>query len=90
MSAIFYILFSPIVNKFYIGHTTEPVEERLRKHLANHTGFTAKFKDWKIVYTEEFDSKELAYRRELAVKKWKSHSRIQSLIKSSAGSEHPA
>ena len=48
MSAVFYILFSASANKFYIGHTTEPVQERLKKHLANHTGFTAKFKDWKI------------------------------------------
>ena len=91
MSAIFYIiLFSATANKFYIGHTTEPVQERLRKHLANHSGFTAKFKDWKIVYTEEYDSKQLAYQREREVKKWKSNSKIQSLNNSTADSEYPA
>ena len=31
-----YILFSETADKFYIGFTSEPVEERLRKHLSNH------------------------------------------------------
>ena len=68
MQATFYILHSKFLDKFYIGHTTEAVEERLRKHLSDHTGFTSKAKDWQVVYTETFASKELAYRRELEAK----------------------
>ena len=68
MQATFYILNSGSLDKFYIGHTTEAVEERLRKHLSDHTGFTSKAKDWQVVYTETFASKELAYRRELEAK----------------------
>lgn len=30
---------------YYIGHTSEAIEERLRKHLSNHGGFTAKAKE---------------------------------------------
>jgi putative endonuclease len=41
----FYILYSKELNQYYIGHTSESLEERLRKHLSNHTGFTAKAKD---------------------------------------------
>ena len=67
----FYILFSETLDKFYIGHTTEQLEERLRKHLSDHSGYTARTKDWTIVYFEEYQSKSLAYRRELEVKKWK-------------------
>ncbi|MBL7870279.1 MAG: GIY-YIG nuclease family protein, partial [Cyclobacteriaceae bacterium] len=52
MNALFYILFSSTAGKFYIGHTTEPIEERLRKHNSNHKGFTGKFQDWKIVFIE--------------------------------------
>jgi putative endonuclease len=84
MSGIFYILFSSAANKFYVGHTTEPIEERLRKHNSNHDGFTGKFKDWGVVYSETFPSKQLAYTREREVKKWKSRKKIEQLI-----SEHP-
>ncbi|OXA85898.1 excinuclease ABC subunit C [Flavobacterium hercynium] len=81
----FYILFSENLNQYYVGHTSESLEERLRKHLSNHSGFTGKTKDWIVVYFEEFETKSLAYKRELEVKKWKSKVRIIKLIKSSAG-----
>ena len=75
----FYILFSDFLNKFYIGHSNN-LEERLRKHNSNHKGFTGKTNDWKIVYSEEFDSKIEAYAREREVKKWKSSKRVEKLI----------
>ena len=87
MAAIFYILYSTTANKFYVGHTTEHIETRIRKHNTNHAGFTGKFKDWKLVYSEPYPSKELAYGREREVKGWKSKKRLQKLI---AGSEHPS
>ena len=52
-----YILYSKILDQYYIGHTGEDLEERLRKHLSNHKGFTAKVKDWTIVYYETFEEK---------------------------------
>ena len=80
-----YILFSDTVDKFYVGHTSDELEERLRKHLSNHSGFTAKAKDWKIVYHELFPDKSLAYKRELQIKSWKSKVKILQLITHSAG-----
>ncbi|HZI24779.1 MAG TPA: GIY-YIG nuclease family protein, partial [Chryseolinea sp.] len=59
MQAYFYILFSQSADKFYVGHTTEPLQERLRKHLSEHSGYTSKFKDWAILYFETFASKSL-------------------------------
>jgi len=79
-----YILFSETADRFYIGFTSELVEERLRKHLSNHSGFTAKTKDWKIVHTEQFENKSEALQREKEIKNWKRKSRILKLI-SSAG-----
>ena len=76
----FYILYSKALNQYYIGHTSESLQERLRKHLSNHSGFTAKSKDWLVVYYEEFETKSLAYRRELEVKEWKSRTRVEKLI----------
>jgi len=37
-----YILFSEIADKFYIGSTSLEVEDRLKKHLKNHTRFNGK------------------------------------------------
>ena len=76
----FYILYSKALHQYYIGHTCESLEERLRKHLSNHSGFTGKTKDWNLVYFEEFETKSLAYKRELEVKKWKSRIRVDKLI----------
>jgi putative endonuclease len=76
----FYILFSPSTDKYYIGHTGDDPKERLRKHLRNHDGFTSTKKDWIIVYSECFELKTEAYRREREVKAWKSKVRIRKLI----------
>jgi putative endonuclease len=81
----FYILFSNLLDKYYIGHTGDEIQIRLAKHNTNHKGFTGKKCDWKIVYKESFDTKEEAYKRERTVKKWKSRKLIEKLI----GSEHP-
>lgn len=79
----FYILYSNTLNQYYIGHTSEGLDERLRKHLSNHSGFTGKAKDWIVIYFEEFETKSLAYKRELEVKKWKSRLRVEKLINES-------
>ena len=84
MAATFYILYSETLDRYYIGHTTEAMEERLRKHLANHTRWTARAKDWQVLYTEEHPDKSAAYRREREAKAWKSRKRIEELIASAA------
>ncbi|MGB5556066.1 MAG: GIY-YIG nuclease family protein [Flavobacteriaceae bacterium] len=58
-----YILYSPSIDRYYVGHTGEMLEERLRKHLTDHKGYTAKAKDWVFFHTEKFASKSEAYRR---------------------------
>ena len=86
MRGIFYILYSQSSDKYYLGHTSETIEVRLRKHNSNHDGFTGNFNDWKCVYSENYENKALAYKREREVKSWKSRKR---LIKFILGSEHP-
>ena len=81
MKFYFYILYSQILDKYYIG-STQNIDERLRKHNTKHRGFTGKADDWNIVYSEPFETKTLAYARERQVKKWKSRTAIEKLIKS--------
>ncbi|ACU07032.1 hypothetical protein FIC_00574 [Flavobacteriaceae bacterium 3519-10] len=45
-----YILYSKSLDRYYVGHTGENLDERLRKHLSHHHGFTSRAKDWIIIY----------------------------------------
>ncbi|MEP0711350.1 GIY-YIG nuclease family protein [Algoriphagus sp.] len=80
MACHFYVLHSSILDQFYLGHSCEDLNERLRKHLSNHSGFTARSKDWELVYCESYPDKVLAYAREREVKSWKSRKKIKELI----------
>jgi len=83
-----YILFSESKNKFYIGSTSETLQERIRKHNSNHKGFTGNNTDWVLKYFENHSTKTEAIIREKQIKNWKSRKLIEKLI-DSAGSEHP-
>ena len=78
-----YILYSFQLDKFYVGHTCDNMDERLRTHLSNHSGYTSKAKDWDVVHTESYSDKASAYRREREIKGWKSRRLIIELIESS-------
>ncbi|MDQ3191676.1 MAG: GIY-YIG nuclease family protein [Bacteroidota bacterium] len=83
-----YILFSQSLNKYYVGYTGDTLEERLKKHNSNHKGFTGGKGDWLLKYSEVFEEKSSALKREKEIKKWKSRNMIEKLI-SSDGSVHP-
>jgi putative endonuclease len=80
----FYILFSKILNKFYVGYTGDDIEERLRRHNSNHDGYTGKADDWELKYSESYDEKSIAAQREKQIKGWKSRKLIEKLIEDSA------
>ncbi|WP_240607728.1 GIY-YIG nuclease family protein [Marixanthomonas spongiae] len=48
--------------------------------MQNHKGYTARAKDWKLVYHEVFSTKAGAYARERKIKSWKSRVMIEKLI----------
>ena len=78
-----YILFSASRDRFYVGSTGDTLEERIRKHNANHKGFTGGPGDWTLVYSEIYNSKSDALKREKEIKKWKSKKLILKLMSSS-------
>ena len=59
-----YILFSTIQEIYNVGYNSMILEERLRRYLGAHKGFTVRAKDWEVVYSELFDQKSLAIARE--------------------------
>ncbi len=76
-----YILYSPSIDKFYIGHTNN-MQARLEKHLQGTTRFTSQVKDWQLVYSEDYKTKSEAMKRENYIKKMKSRKFIIELINS--------
>lgn len=86
MSNTVYNLYSHTLSCYYIGCTNQDVNERLRKHLSNHRGFKSRAKDWKIVYSEKYESISEALIRERELKAWKSKFKIETLIKTNGKS----
>ncbi len=75
-----YILYSQVLDMYYVGHTEDDMAERLRKHLTNHKGFTGRTKDWTVVFTRQFETRDEAADFEKRIKSWKSRSAIEALI----------
>ena len=79
-----YILFSEALNKYYIGSTSDSLDERIRRHNSNHKGFTGSAPDWVLVYHELCSDKTFAIKREKQIKAWKSRLMIEKLVQSKA------
>ena len=76
-----YVLYSPNFNKIYIGYSSN-IEERLNSH--NHLatkGYTIKYRPWELFYTEIFDTKAEAMKREKQLKSAKGREFIWNKIK---------
>ncbi|MFZ2906251.1 MAG: GIY-YIG nuclease family protein [Cyclobacteriaceae bacterium] len=75
-----YVLYSTGFNKIYIGFTSD-LEKRLLSHNQLATkGWTTKFRPWKIIYKECFDSKQTAILREKQLKSAKGREFIRKEI----------
>ena len=75
-----YILYSIQLDKYYIGHTESTPEDRLKKHLSDHDGYTGQVKDWRIVWRKYYETKSEAYAMERKIKSWKSRKAVLQLI----------
>ena len=76
-----YILKSKIKERYYIGHTSD-LERRLGKHNEGHNRSTKAHIPWEVVYSEEYETKSEAMKREYYIKKMKSKKYIKELISS--------
>ena len=83
-----YILKSETSGKIYIGQTAD-LENRLMRHNGllptKKSSFTSKQgKDWKIIYTERFDTRAEAMKREKELKSGKGREFIKDLIQNNS------
>ncbi|MDY0295915.1 MAG: GIY-YIG nuclease family protein [Acidobacteriota bacterium] len=70
-----YILYSPNLNKFYVGSTSN-LDWRITQHNKGLSPYTKGKGPWSLVHVEEFSDKAQASKREKEIKSWKSHKRI--------------
>ena len=77
-----YILFSPSLNKKYIGSTSN-LKKRLEEHNRKKSDFTSKGIPWKLIYYEAFLDKKDAIREENFLKTGKGRERIKYLLEGS-------
>jgi putative endonuclease len=79
MSYTVYVLYSERFNKHYVGFTSD-LEARIKSHNELSTkGYTKKNRPWKLIYTEEYESKKAAMQREKFLKSGKGREFIKSL-----------
>ncbi len=78
-----YILYSKIIDGYYIGYTIDTIENRIKKHLNNFykNKYTAKAKDWVLYLKIDCETNDQARRIENHIKKMKSKKYINDLIK---------
>ena len=74
-----YILYSEKIDRYYVG-ITDNLEWRLERHNAGWGKYTKRGIPWKIVYTEEYETKSDALKREKKIKNKKSRKYIEYLI----------
>ena len=80
MAYYVYIIYSATLNQYYVGHT-ENLDDRIFRHNNSGSKATKKASDWKLFYTEEFENRSEAIKRELEIKRRKSRKYIESLVR---------
>jgi len=66
MECLVYIIQNPR-GKIYIGQTHD-VRKRLVDHNESSTGYTSKYRPWKLIYSEKLASRRMAMAREKYLK----------------------
>ncbi len=74
-----YIIYSATRNRYYTGHT-DNLTKRMEQHNSGYESSTKSGVPWKLMYTEEYDSRSAAMKREYEIKSKKSRKYIERLI----------
>ncbi|WP_297703080.1 GIY-YIG nuclease family protein [uncultured Eudoraea sp.] len=80
-----YMIESAVDNSFYIGQTKDLIK-RVQYHNEGLSKYTSKKIPWKLVYTEEFNTRTEAIKRERFLKNQKNRTFYKRLIQNWSGS----
>jgi putative endonuclease len=74
------VLHSKKYDEIYVGYTSN-LQQRLLSHNELATkGWTIKFRPWKIIYKEKFETKSEAMKREKQLKSYQGRTFIRNLL----------
>lgn len=78
-----YIAYNSVIDRYYVGSSSN-LESRLKDH--NKKGHKAKYTrkqkgEWDLIYSEKFETRSEAMKREKQIKSWKNRKLILELIK---------
>ena len=59
-----YVLYSPKFNRIYIGYTSNLEQRFISHNKLSKKGYTIRYRPWVIAFTEIYQDKEEAMRRE--------------------------
>ena len=77
-----YILFSPRLDNYYVGHS-QNIEERINNyHNVGKAKYTKRGIPWRLVYSKAFDTRADAMKHEREIKLRKSRRFIEKLVQS--------
>ena len=78
-----YILYSKIIDHYYIGYIIDSIANRINKHLSNfyENKYTAEAKDWNLYLQINCKTNNQAMQIKKHIKKMKSRKYITDLIK---------
>jgi putative endonuclease len=81
MKYFVYIIYNDNLDKFYIGQTNN-LERRILEHNNKLSKYTAKYSgNWEILYTENYNSRSGAMKREKFLKNQKNKDFYKKLCK---------
>ncbi|MFN6089717.1 MAG: GIY-YIG nuclease family protein [Cyclobacteriaceae bacterium] len=77
---VFYILFSARFNKIYIGQTGSLISRFHSHNSLAKKGWTNSFRPWEVVYTEFFETRSKALKREKELKSGKGRAWVRESL----------
>ncbi|GIZ08865.1 GIY-YIG nuclease family protein [Flavobacterium sp. UMI-01] len=80
---VVYIIYSEKFNKNYSGFTSNLIERFKSHNELSSKGYTLKFRPWKVIHVEFFNSKSEAMKREKYLKTGVGREFIKNLIQNS-------
>ncbi|MFH1286139.1 MAG: GIY-YIG nuclease family protein [Candidatus Magasanikbacteria bacterium] len=75
-----YILESQKTKRYYIGHCQD-LSVRLSRHNSGKVKSTKAYLPWRVIHTEEIETRSDAYKREMQIKRYKGGNAFKQLIR---------
>ena len=75
-----YVLYSHMHGKSYVGFTSDLPGRLLSHNELGHKGWTLKYRPWELVFTEEYETKAEAMKREKWLKSGVGREFVQNRI----------